>query len=304
MALRPKNHCQMCYKEWYPRGSDLADKCPRCGSSAVRILGHSHISQSPSPVASKSKPSALAGCLMLLLFIGIGIFVSKRERKDLTVQAEEQKEQPTTTNKLPSTARVDPVLKQKPSSEPVPLVRPSIVQTPVEIAPPPREYRWKIPFSVYSSAWQKFGSIDLRIAGLSITSVPLIDSKAHVTESDYQLLAIFVEVRKNTPDKKRTLLSWTASGFYYGRIFDGASNELPPGKLPTGRKLYAGIPFAQPLPDDGTPVYDILLFIKPEENRGQLDLRLDAERCGESGDIWFTIPPEAWRKKLDEIQKK
>jgi hypothetical protein len=105
------------------------------------------------------------------------------------------------------------------------------------------------------------------------------------------MLVINIEVRKNTPDKKRTLLSWTSSADYYGRIFDSADNELPLGKLPSGKKLHSGLPFAQSIPDDGTPVNDILLFMKPDDKKELLDLRLEAGRCGESGDIWFTIPP-------------
>ncbi|HEV3436968.1 MAG TPA: hypothetical protein VG122_06395 [Gemmata sp.] len=241
---------------------------------------------------------------MLIVLVGIGIHISTKERKDPVIQTEGQKERPTAPDKPSKTSGFDPVTKSKSSAEPVSLTRPAIAQSPIAIAPAPHEYRWKIPEFGYSSGWQKFGSVDVRIAGLSITNVPLIDSKTHVTESDYPMLAVFVEVRNNTPNKKRTLLSWTSSGSYYGRIFDTANNELPPGKLPPGSKLHSGLPFTQPLPDDGTPVYDILLFRKPDENKGQLDLRLDAERCGESGDIWFTIPSLAWKKKQDEAQKK
>lgn len=170
------------------------------------------------------------------------------------------------------------------------------VEQAIEIAPEPREIYWKLPLSGYTSAWQSVGAVDLRIAGLSIAKVPFIDAKGDITESE-PLLVIIVEVRKNTPGKKRNLLTWTVSAINYAKVFDADSNELPPGKPMAGKKVNTGIPARQNIPDDGSIVRDVILFSIPPDNVGNLDLRLDGERCGEPKDIWFKIPSLAWKKK-------
>ncbi len=35
---RPQNGCETCGHTWFPRGSDLSAKCPRCGSQNVTII--------------------------------------------------------------------------------------------------------------------------------------------------------------------------------------------------------------------------------------------------------------------------
>jgi hypothetical protein len=132
--------------------------------------------------------------------------------------------------------------------------------------------------------------------------VPVIDAKEHISESQNPLFVVIIEVRKNSPSRIRTLLSWQrfkdsrVTSYVPCVIYLADDKELPLGKLPGG-KLNAGLPDKQPLPDDGTSVRDILLFSVPPDNAGDLQLRLDAERCGESGDIWFKIPSMAWKKK-------
>jgi hypothetical protein len=169
------------------------------------------------------------------------------------------------------------------------------------VAPQPREIYWKIPLSGYSSEWQTVGAVDVRVAGLSITKVPIIDSKESVTESKNPMLVIIIEIRKNTPKKDRTLLSWqqfkgnTVSGYSPVVIYQTDDKELQPARL--SGKLHAGLLEKQPIPDDGTSVRDILLFNVPADNAGKLRLRLDAERCGERGDIWFDLPALSWKKK-------
>ncbi|ADG17723.1 hypothetical protein BC1002_3701 [Paraburkholderia atlantica] len=36
---RPLNKCKSCGKTWYPRGSNLSSRCPRCGSSKTKVAG-------------------------------------------------------------------------------------------------------------------------------------------------------------------------------------------------------------------------------------------------------------------------
>lgn len=37
MAKRPQNICKNCDHTWYPKGHNLSQKCPECGSQNVRI---------------------------------------------------------------------------------------------------------------------------------------------------------------------------------------------------------------------------------------------------------------------------
>jgi hypothetical protein len=171
----------------------------------------------------------------------------------------------------------------------------------IAVAPMPREYHWEVPLlSGYSSDWKKVGAVDVRVAGLSVTKVPIIDPKECVTGSELPMLVVILEVRMNTPNKKRNLLSWRSSlrinSSSESVIFLPEDKALPLGRL-TGGKFHTGIPDRQQIPDDGTAVRDILLFSVPADDAGKLSLRLDAQRCGESGDIWFELPALSWKKK-------
>ena len=166
----------------------------------------------------------------------------------------------------------------------------------VFIAPEPHEIFWKMPLLEYSSKWQKVGAVEVRVAGVAVSKVPIIDTDERVTESAAPLLAILVEARLSVTGKKRALTSWTYGLAHYGVVFLENGKELDPAVLPPGGKPNIGLPFTQPLPDDGTPVRDVLLFVVPSAGSGELSLRLAAERCGEAGDIWFKIPAGALKK--------
>jgi hypothetical protein len=36
-TLRPRNLCTSCDYEWFPRGRDLSEQCPQCGSADVMV---------------------------------------------------------------------------------------------------------------------------------------------------------------------------------------------------------------------------------------------------------------------------
>ena len=36
---RPLNRCTSCGKTWYPRGSNLSSRCPKCGSDKTKLAG-------------------------------------------------------------------------------------------------------------------------------------------------------------------------------------------------------------------------------------------------------------------------
>jgi len=163
-------------------------------------------------------------------------------------------------------------------------------------APDPRPVLWKIPVGSYSSRWRTVGAVDIRVAGVAVTKVPIVDVNEQVTESAAPLLVVLVEVRVNKTSRPRTLTSWTNGLNHYGAIFLENGKELASAELPRGAKPNTGLAYQQPLPADGTAVRDVLLFAVPDAGAGALNLRLEAERCGETGDVWFKVPAAALKK--------
>jgi hypothetical protein len=208
-----------------------------------------------------------------------------RPRKGVTTKAEPEEPpgepDPEPTPKVP--------MPKAPSGTPVLAPLPHEVPD-VFVAPEPHEVLWSFPLLDYSSKWTKAGSVDVRVAGVAVTKVPIIDLNERVTESAAPMLVVLVEARLNTAGKKRTLTSWREGLNHRGVIYLENGKELAPAALPPGGKPNTGLPFKQPLPDDGTPVRDVLLFVLPPAEAKELSLRLEAERCGESGDLWFKIP--------------
>ncbi len=185
---------------------------------------------------------------------------------------------------------------------PVPKVQLAIAPPPrrlpdpdeVFVVPEPREVLWNLP-TLYDSPWQKVGSVDLRLARVAVGRVPIIDGKEQVRDSAQPMLVLVIEVRANAGDKKRELQSWTHGRFHYSVAFAGGKDLLHPD-LPLGSRVHSVLPLKQPLPADGEPVRDILVFTAPPDGAGEVSVRLDGDRCGETGDIWFKIPAAALKK--------
>src|SRR5262249_7556491 len=189
----------------------------------------------------------------------------------------------------------DPDGETEPDPDPIPKTKTeaiAIAPRPRElpevfIAPEPREAAWRAPLMEYQSKWQTVGVVDLRVAGLALTKVPFIDSKGQLMETG-PLLVIVVEARmKKAPPKPRELQSWTNRRKWYSAVFLPNGKDLAHGDVPLGAKFNTGVPLTQPLSADGMVVRDLLFYEIPQAGAGELSLRLDAERCGESGDVWF-----------------
>jgi hypothetical protein len=205
------------------------------------------------------------------------------------------------TDPDPDPMKFDPESEPKDVPKPVTPVAVAIAPLPRElpevfVAPLPREAAWKAPFQQYETKWETRGAVDIRVAALAITKVPMIDPKGQPGET-VPLLVVAVEVRLNkvTP-KPRVFQSWTDRRKWYSEIFTATGKQLAHGDVPLGAKFNIGIPVDQPLPPDGTVVRDLLLYEIPPTGSGVLELRLGAERCGEEGDIWFKIPESALKK--------
>lgn len=201
----------------------------------------------------------------------------------------------------PKPTKVEPTAPAKtapmPSAKKEPAPSPMRDPNALEIAPTPHEILWKLPLSGYESDWKSVGAVAVRIGGLAIAKAPLIDGKKNLVESQTPFLVVVMEVRKNESKEKRTLLSWTYFNDHYSSMFLKDDKELPNGRLPPGSKLRTKVSDMQVVPEDGSNVQDILLFAVPTDDAGELNLRLDAERMEEKGDIWFKIPALAWKKQ-------
>lgn len=166
----------------------------------------------------------------------------------------------------------------------------------IEVAPPPRAAGWRIALVEPEAKWQTVGAVDVRLAGYAVTKIPLARGD-QVFESTAAVLVVEVAVRMNTDAKKRELQSWRYGGQQTGTMFMAGDRELPFVELPLGTRPNTGLLPKQPIPGDGTPVRDVLLFAVPPADAGELNLRLPAERLGEGGDIWLKIPADSWKKK-------
>lgn len=55
MPKRPENGCRKCGNKWPPRGRDLAQRCPRCGSPEVYLTG---AETAPPPATTDAIPAS------------------------------------------------------------------------------------------------------------------------------------------------------------------------------------------------------------------------------------------------------
>lgn len=201
----------------------------------------------------------------------------------------------------PAKPKAEESPKPEPPAPPVEKTELAVAPEPRElpevfVAPEPREIVWKLPPLNFATPWQKVGAVDLRAAGVAVVRVPIIDGKERVRDSAQPMLVVVIEVRMNTSTKKRELQSWTHGQKRYMVGFLAGGKDLMHIDLPLGSKVHSGIPLRQPLPQDGEPVHDVMVFAVPPADAGELSLRLDAERFGESGDVWVKIPTAAWKK--------
>ncbi len=91
------------------------------------------------------------------------------------------------------------------------------------------------PLTDYSSKWQTVGAVDVRVSGLAITKVPLIDMNKKITVSRNELLVVIIEVRVGQKSKSRKLVSWTYGLEHRGVIYQKNEKELLPPRLPRNR---------------------------------------------------------------------
>jgi hypothetical protein len=78
MAKRPLNECTDCCATWYPRGSDLSARCPKCGSENVTHEGLVLMEVPATPVRVASAPIAASnpeqgGCRTCLAMLMAGL---------------------------------------------------------------------------------------------------------------------------------------------------------------------------------------------------------------------------------------
>lgn len=181
------------------------------------------------------------------------------------------------------------------SNQPIPNKRDAKGQAvPVE-APPPRPVHPFPPRSDYTSSWKRAGRVELRIAGVAVTKVPISDSSNRPTESKYPHLVIWIEARTDATDKPVVMRRWQGLSDDCW-LTDRRGRTLSGNQLGPGEAFRFGSPYNQTVVPNGTPVYDILGFTVPPVEVGELLLTLSAERVSESGRVQFAIPASAWKK--------
>jgi hypothetical protein len=72
--------------------------------------------------------------------------------------------------------------------------------------------------------------------------------------------------------------------------------ELTRASFGPGATLRTGLPFKQLVLPNAAPRVELLVFTPPPEGTKELTLALEAERVGETGKIYLSIPASAWKK--------
>jgi hypothetical protein len=167
----------------------------------------------------------------------------------------------------------------------------------IAIAPEPHVARPVVAIPAgYTSRWEKVGAVEARVAGVAVTRVPITDVDGIEKESPVAVLAVWVEVRTQNNPRPPELRRWQDSLGQYCELTTARGGKLGRGLLGPGATLRTGLPYKQPLPADGTPRIDVLVFASPPDEAGELQLTLDAERVGETGKFKLAIPASAWKK--------
>jgi hypothetical protein len=209
--------------------------------------------------------------------------------------------------KQPDTAKPEPMKPDPVKPEPVavaalpvapePRAVEAVIPEPLADAPEPRAARLLMaPPPGFTSQWEQAGVVEVRIAGVAFTRVPVTDLDGNVFDSPSPVLAIWLEVRTQSKTRTVELKRWQDS---LGSSCQLATrfNEIDRASFGPGRSLRNGLPYKQTLPADGTPCEDMLVFKEPPDGATELRLTLDADRFGETGKVKFTIPSTAWKKK-------
>lgn len=218
----------------------------------------------------------------------------KRDDPDPPRPRQKPKQRPDDPEPEVTEPPVEPAFPLPPAVAVAPAPRERIV---IPVAPEPHAPLWPATLSGSPSAWQKVGAVDVRVAGFAVAKVPLVSGGGRESESPRPLLVVVTEVRINTTTKTREFVAWRRGQEQPAALFKHDGEAVPAPQFQLGTKLGAGPPDKQAVPADGTPVRGVLLFAVPPDGAGELKLRLGAERCGEFGDIWFTIPADSWKTK-------
>ena len=160
---------------------------------------------------------------------------------------------------------------------------------PNSVGPPPPEG--------FASPWEKAGPVELRIAGVAIRHVPIINAERIPIDSPTPVLAIWVEARLSaTEGKTLELRRWQSPTEQACRLNTDRNEEVPRADLGPGATLRAGLASKQSLAPYAPLRVELLVFSPPPSGVKKLTLTLDANRFGEAGEVILTIPVTAWKK--------
>jgi hypothetical protein len=74
--MRPLNRCRACGDTWHPRGQDVSDRCPTCGSAKVGLAAAAPAPLAAPKVTESRYSGRVAGAVFLgLCVVGAGLVV-------------------------------------------------------------------------------------------------------------------------------------------------------------------------------------------------------------------------------------
>jgi hypothetical protein len=148
----------------------------------------------------------------------------------------------------------------------------------------------------FTSPWEKVGPLEVRIAGVAIRHVPILNAERLPVDSPMPVLAIWLETRITAADKTMELWLWQSPSEESCRLTTDRNEKLPRAPLGTGATLRTGLPSRQLLGPGSPSRVELLVFTPPSGGVKKLTLTLDADHVGEVGNVNLTIPASAWKK--------
>ncbi|HJZ54324.1 MAG TPA: hypothetical protein VKE74_05175, partial [Gemmataceae bacterium] len=256
MAIRPQNACRKCGYTWYPRGKNVSIQCPRCRSSSVEVV------VAPTPSVLLVFIVLGIGAALLVLVVGGGLLVGEGNRgarlestakgADDLVRANERKPRPEKQESgKPDPPPIRIIQPKAVSAEGVPTPEPLTKPPELVVAPSPRYVHPFPPQGAWLSDWSRIGEVEVRIRGVAVTRVALIDDRGKVSESIEPRLVVWIEIRNVSVAKPREYRRWQSAFNDYCSLTDRDGLPVPTASLGPGKAIHARSEYTQPLPPGG-----------------------------------------------------
>jgi hypothetical protein len=303
MTMRPKNQCNRCGYTWYPRGKNVSNKCPNCGSGAVQVAPFSMML-----IKVVGVFFAVSFCCPCLGFGLVGL-LGKRDKDERPVanlkqqETQKEKEEDRTTHTDPEEATPSTPSKKSGSSPKIaPLdgsrlpIKPKTETKPsLEIAPPPRRVPLNRLPAGFALDWVRHGEIQTRVIGAAVLRPTLTNSAGQEFPAPDPMLLVWVETQSLTTGSV-TLRRWINPLTEFVEITDTSGTRIRSARFASGARVGGQLEGGTKLVPGGPAVLDVLAFEVPTTKRS-LRLALAGRHVSEGEDFIHIIPYEVWSKK-------